>query len=140
MYEKYSTRGVSQGKYSTRLCLMLYWPLDIPPSRASIHTHGGALTITYICVCVLYLLLGPLLFVYAQCIHYYLCPDLLCISFFLCYEKGVDLRVVQQWLNVLASYSCNVRSNCELLVAFCNTTYSWITVSRFISDMLYINI
>ena len=48
MYEKYSTRGVSQGKYSTQLHLVLYLPLDTPPRAVfPIHTRGSALTIQY---------------------------------------------------------------------------------------------
>ena len=45
MYEKYSTRGVSRGKYSTRLRLVLYLPLDTPPRAVfPVHTRGSALT------------------------------------------------------------------------------------------------
>ena len=48
MYEKYSTLGVSQGKYSTRLCLVLYLPLDTPPRYVfPVHTRSSALTIQY---------------------------------------------------------------------------------------------
>ena len=46
--EKYSTRGVSRDKYSTRLRLVLYLSLDTPPRAVfSIHTRGSALTNTY---------------------------------------------------------------------------------------------
>ena len=46
MYEKFSTRGVSRGKYSTRLRLVLYLPLNTPPHAVfPIHTRGNALTI-----------------------------------------------------------------------------------------------
>ena len=46
MYEKYSTRGVSRGKYSTWPHLVLYLPLDTPPHAVfSVHICGGALTI-----------------------------------------------------------------------------------------------
>ena len=48
MYEKYSTRGVSRGKYSTRLRLVLYLPLDTPPRAVfSVQTRGSALTHIY---------------------------------------------------------------------------------------------
>ena len=48
MYEKYSTRGVSRGKYSTRLRLVLYLPLDTHPRAVfSVHTRGSALTHIY---------------------------------------------------------------------------------------------
>ena len=48
VYEKYSMKGVSQGKYSTRQSRVLYWPLDTHPHAVFfIHTHRGALTITY---------------------------------------------------------------------------------------------
>ena len=48
MYEKYSTRGVSRGKYSTRLRLVLYLPLDPPPRAVfPVHTRGSALTHIY---------------------------------------------------------------------------------------------
>ena len=48
MYEKYSTRGVSRGKYSTRLRLLLYLPLDTHPRAVfPVHTRGSALTIPY---------------------------------------------------------------------------------------------
>ena len=48
MYEKYSTRGVSRGKYSTQLHLVLYLPLDTPPRAVfPVHTRGSALTIPY---------------------------------------------------------------------------------------------
>ena len=48
MYEKYSTRGVSRGKYSTWLRLVLYLPLDTPPRAVfSIHTRGSTLTHIY---------------------------------------------------------------------------------------------
>ena len=51
MYEKYSTRGVSRGKYSTRLRLVLYLPLDTPPRAVfSVHTRGSALTHIYIII------------------------------------------------------------------------------------------
>ena len=46
MYKKYSTRGMSRGKYSTRLCFVLYLPLDTPPRAVfPVHTRGSALTI-----------------------------------------------------------------------------------------------
>ena len=45
MYEKYSTRGVSRGKYSTRLRLVLYLPLDTPPRAVfPVYARGSALT------------------------------------------------------------------------------------------------
>ena len=50
MYEKYSTRGKSRGKYSTRLRLVLYLPLDTHPRAVyvfPVHTRGSALTILY---------------------------------------------------------------------------------------------
>ena len=48
MYEKYSTRGVSRGKYSTQLRLVLYLPLDTPPRAVfPVHTRGSALTHIY---------------------------------------------------------------------------------------------
>ena len=48
MYEKYSTRGVSRGKYSTRLRLVLYLPLDTHPRAVfPVHTRGSALTHIY---------------------------------------------------------------------------------------------
>ena len=48
MYEKYSTRGVSRSKYSTRLRLMLYLPLDTPPRAVfPVHTRSSALTHIY---------------------------------------------------------------------------------------------
>ena len=48
MYEKYSTRGESRGKYSTRLRLVLYLPLDTHPRAVfPVHTRGSALTHIY---------------------------------------------------------------------------------------------
>ena len=48
MYEKYSTRGVSRGKYSTRLRLVLYLPLDTHPRAVfPVHTRSSALTHIY---------------------------------------------------------------------------------------------
>ena len=56
MYEKYSTRGVSRGKYSTRLRLVLYLPLDTPPRAVfSVHTRGSALTHIYCTVCFIHM-------------------------------------------------------------------------------------
>ena len=47
MYEKYSTRGVSRGRYSTGLRLVLYLPLNTPPRAVfPVHTRGSALTHT----------------------------------------------------------------------------------------------
>ena len=35
--------GMSQDKYSTQLCLVLYLSLDMPPHVVfSVHTHGSA--------------------------------------------------------------------------------------------------
>ena len=48
MYEKYSTRGGVSRKYSTRLRLLLYLPLDTHPRAVfPVHTRGSALTIPY---------------------------------------------------------------------------------------------